>query len=227
MQMKSTDQLVPAHVMLSDYLCFAVYSANLAFGKVYQPILEKHGLTYTQYITIIALWEEDNQTVSGLGEKLFLKSNTLTPILKKLEVMGYLERQRDPEDERQVRVSIKHGWRPASIKPASCRLQGFRCFLARSALLRIRGAQFGLQIFASQWFTTSLAHGADTGIVATHEMRIAHRNVLRSGKLCALWRVERTIKAVKWRASGRWHITDTKVQICERRQRPIKQRSPS
>jgi DNA-binding MarR family transcriptional regulator len=106
MQMKSTDQLVPAHVMLSDYLCFAVYSANLAFGKVYQPILEKHGLTYTQYITIIALWEEDNQTVSGLGEKLFLKSNTLTPILKKLEVMGYLERQRDPEDERQVRVSL-------------------------------------------------------------------------------------------------------------------------
>jgi DNA-binding MarR family transcriptional regulator len=104
--MKSTDQLVPAHVMLSDYLCFAVYSANLAFGKVYQPILEKHGLTYTQYITIIALWEEDNQTVSGLGEKLFLESNTLTPILKKLEAMGYLHRERDSADERQVLVGL-------------------------------------------------------------------------------------------------------------------------
>jgi DNA-binding MarR family transcriptional regulator len=106
MQMKSTVQPTAATLPLSDYLCFAVYSANLAFGKAYKPILEELGLTYTQYITIIALWEEDNQTVSGLGEKLFLESNTLTPILKKLEVMGYLERGRDPEDERQVRVSL-------------------------------------------------------------------------------------------------------------------------
>jgi DNA-binding MarR family transcriptional regulator len=106
MQMKSTDQAAPANVMLSDFLCFAVYSANLAFGKAYKSILEELGLTYTQYITVLALWEEDNQTVSGLGEKLFLESNTLTPILKKLEAMGYLERRRDPEDERQVRVSL-------------------------------------------------------------------------------------------------------------------------
>ncbi|KVV08401.1 MarR family winged helix-turn-helix transcriptional regulator [Burkholderia ubonensis] len=91
---------------LSDFLCFAVYSANLAFGKAYKPILEELGLTYTQYITIIALWEEDNQTVGSLGEKLFLESNTLTPILKKLEAMGYLQRQRDPADERHVLVSL-------------------------------------------------------------------------------------------------------------------------
>jgi DNA-binding MarR family transcriptional regulator len=104
--MKTTNQAPAAAVPLSDFLCFAVYSANLAFGKAYKPILEELGLTYTQYVTIIALWEEDNQTVSGLGEKLFLESNTLTPMLKKLEAMGYLERQRDPEDERQVRVSL-------------------------------------------------------------------------------------------------------------------------
>ncbi|MGB9990316.1 MarR family winged helix-turn-helix transcriptional regulator [Pseudoduganella rhizocola] len=91
---------------LADFLCFAVYSANLAFGKAYKPFLDELGLTYTQYITVIALWEEDNQTVSSLGEKLFLESNTLTPILKKLESSGYLRRQRDPEDERQVRVSL-------------------------------------------------------------------------------------------------------------------------
>ena len=111
--MKSTDQPAAAAIVpLSDYLCFAVYSANLAFGKAYKPILDELGLTYTQYITIIALWETDNQTVSGLGEKLFLESNTLTPILKKLEAMGYLERQRDPEDERQVRISLtKNGRR--------------------------------------------------------------------------------------------------------------------
>ncbi len=91
---------------LADFLCFAIYSANLAYGKAYKPILEELGLTYTQYIAIVALWEEDNQTVSSLGEKLFLESNTLTPILKKLEGMGYLRRQRDPADERQVRVSL-------------------------------------------------------------------------------------------------------------------------
>jgi MarR family transcriptional regulator, organic hydroperoxide resistance regulator len=91
---------------LAQYLCFTVYSANLALGKAYKPLLDQLGLTYTQYITIIALWEENNQTVSGLGEKLFLESNTLTPILKKLEAMGYLTRQRDPADERQVRVSL-------------------------------------------------------------------------------------------------------------------------
>lgn len=96
----------PTTPQLSDFLCFAVYSANLAFGKAYKPILDKLGLTYTQYIAIIALWEEDNQTVSGLGEKLFLESNTLTPILKKLESSGFITRHRDPADERQVRVSL-------------------------------------------------------------------------------------------------------------------------
>jgi DNA-binding MarR family transcriptional regulator len=105
--MKSTDKTtIPEDPKLSDYLCFAVYSANLAFGKAYKPLLEKLGLTYTQYITIVALWEQDDQTVGSLGEKLFLESNTLTPILKKLEAMGYVERQRDPADERQVRISV-------------------------------------------------------------------------------------------------------------------------
>ena len=96
----------PKSPKLADFLCFAIYSANLAFGKAYRPILDELGLTYTQYIAIIALWEEDNQTVSSLGEKLFLESNTLTPILKKLEGMGYLRRQRSAADERQVLVSL-------------------------------------------------------------------------------------------------------------------------
>jgi MarR family transcriptional regulator, organic hydroperoxide resistance regulator len=91
---------------LSNFLCFAVYSANLAFGRAYKPILDAVGLTYTQYIAMVALSEEDEQTVSVLGEKLFLESNTLTPILKKLEQTGYIQRRRDPTDERQVRVSL-------------------------------------------------------------------------------------------------------------------------
>ena len=97
---------------LGDFLCFAIYSANLAFGRAYRPILEALGLTsYTQFIAIVALWEEDNQSVGALGEKLFLESNTLTPILKKLEALGYLCRQRDPSDERQVLVSLTRSGR--------------------------------------------------------------------------------------------------------------------
>jgi MarR family transcriptional regulator, organic hydroperoxide resistance regulator len=91
---------------LADFLCFAIYSANLAFGRAYRPILEEFGLTYTQYIALIVLWEEGSQSVSALGEKMFLESNTLTPILKKLEAMGFVQRQRDPADERQVLVSL-------------------------------------------------------------------------------------------------------------------------
>jgi DNA-binding MarR family transcriptional regulator len=107
--MKSAARIQPGDPgvkKLSEYLCFAIYSTNLALGRAYKPILEELGLTYTQYIAIIALWEEDDQTVTSLGEKLFLESNTLTPILKKLETMGYVRRRRDPADERQVRIGL-------------------------------------------------------------------------------------------------------------------------
>jgi DNA-binding MarR family transcriptional regulator len=96
---------------LGDFLCFAIYSANLAFGRAYRKGLEDLGLTYPQWIAIVALWEQDGQTVSELGEKMFLESNTLTPVLKKLEAMGYLRRQRDPADERQVRISLTEAGR--------------------------------------------------------------------------------------------------------------------
>lgn len=92
---------------LDEFLCFAVYSANLAFGRVYRPILDKLGLTYTQYVTLVAMGEEDEDPrVGDLGARLFLESNTLTPILKKLEQLGLVERRRDPADERQVRVKL-------------------------------------------------------------------------------------------------------------------------
>ena len=103
---------------LGDFLCFAVYSANLAYGRAYKPILEELGLTYTQWIAIVALWEQDEQTVGGLGEKLFLESNTLTPILKKLEALGYVARRRDPADERQVIVTLTEAGRALREKGA-------------------------------------------------------------------------------------------------------------
>ncbi|WP_394830309.1 MarR family transcriptional regulator [Pendulispora rubella] len=104
--MSPVDPKDPKSPKLADFLCFAIYSTNLAYGRAYKPILEKLGLTYPQYIAIVSLWENDGQTVSELGEKLFLESNTLTPILKKLEGMGYLRRQRDPADERHVIVTL-------------------------------------------------------------------------------------------------------------------------
>lgn len=91
---------------LDDFLCFAIYSTNLAVNRVYKPLLDELGLTYPQYIVLIALYDEDNQTVGGLGEKLFLDSSTLTPLLKRMEAMGHVTRQRDPQDERQVRVRL-------------------------------------------------------------------------------------------------------------------------
>jgi DNA-binding MarR family transcriptional regulator len=131
---------------LVDFLCFAVYSANLTFGKAYKPILEQLGLTYTQYITIVALSEEDNQTVTGLGEKLFLESNTVTPMLKKLENMGYVYRQREAADERQVRVGLTNEGRILREKAIilskglfdSCGLTQGEFAATREAVLELR-----------------------------------------------------------------------------------------
>jgi DNA-binding MarR family transcriptional regulator len=89
-----------------DLVCFAVYSAGHAFNRVYKPILDELGLTYPQYLVMVSLWDKDDQTVGELGELLFLESSTLTPLLKRLETVGYLTRSRDPSDERQVRIRL-------------------------------------------------------------------------------------------------------------------------
>ena len=120
--MTPKSQKTQSNRKLADFLCFAIYSANLAFGRAYRPILEQLGLTYPQYVALIALWEEDGQTVGSLGEKLFLDSNTLTPLLKKLEAMGYVRRQRNAEDERQVVVSLTDAGRRLREKGLSMNL---------------------------------------------------------------------------------------------------------
>jgi MarR family transcriptional regulator, organic hydroperoxide resistance regulator len=101
----------PAHApetppKLDDFLCFAIYSTNLAVNRLNKPVLDELGLTYLQYIVLVMLYEHDDQTVGSLGDKLFLDSSTLTPLLKRLETMGHLTRQRDSEDERVVRVRM-------------------------------------------------------------------------------------------------------------------------
>lgn len=89
-----------------DMLCFALYSAAHAMQQAYTPLLEPLGLTYPQYLAMTALWGEDEQTVGALGKVLHLESNTLTPLIKRLEAQGLVERVRDAEDERRVLVRL-------------------------------------------------------------------------------------------------------------------------
>lgn len=91
---------------LDNQLCFAVYSTGLAFNRLYKPVLDALQLTYPQYLVMMVLWETDGQTVGELGERLFLESSTLTPLLKRLEATGYISRQRNPDDERQVQIRL-------------------------------------------------------------------------------------------------------------------------
>lgn len=103
---------------LDDQLCFALYSAGLALTKVYRPILEALDLTYPQYLAMMALWERDDITVNALGDQLRLDSGTLTPLLKRLEGRGLLQRRRDPEDERRVRVVLTEAGRALGAQAA-------------------------------------------------------------------------------------------------------------
>lgn len=97
---------VKLSLKLDDQLCFALYSATNALKKVYRPALTRLGLTYPQYLVMMVLWEKDSQMVSEIGERLFLDSATLTPLLKRMEGMGLIERARSKDDERQVLVSL-------------------------------------------------------------------------------------------------------------------------
>lgn len=91
---------------LGNQLCFAVYAAAHALNKTYKPLLEPLDLTYPQYLVMLVLWEGDGLTVKDIGERLFLDSGTLTPLLKRLETAGRLRRTRDSADERQVRITL-------------------------------------------------------------------------------------------------------------------------
>ncbi|WDS34841.1 MarR family transcriptional regulator [Pseudoxanthomonas sp.] len=94
----------PLH--LDNQVCFALYSANLALTRAYRGLLAELGLTYPQYLVMLVLWQQDGQTVSAIGEKLFLDSATLTPLLKRLQTAGLVTRTRAVQDERQVVIAL-------------------------------------------------------------------------------------------------------------------------
>ena len=93
-------------VLLEDQLCFALYAASRALTARYRPQLEEIGLTYPQYLVMMVLWEEDNQTVGQLGTRLNLDSGTLSPLLKRLTAAGLVTRHRRVEDERSVAIAL-------------------------------------------------------------------------------------------------------------------------
>ena len=95
-----------AMLLLDNQLCFALYSTSLAMTRVYKPLLDALGLTYPQYLAMLVLWEKDGLMVSELGERLYLDSGTLTPLLKRLESSGLIARIRDVEDERRVHITL-------------------------------------------------------------------------------------------------------------------------
>ncbi|MDD7762715.1 MAG: MarR family transcriptional regulator [Selenomonadales bacterium] len=93
-------------LLLENQLCFPLYACARKIVAAYNPFLKELGLTYPQYITMMVLWENNKVAMRDLGKRLYLDSGTLTPVLKKLEAMGYLKRYRNPEDERILMVSI-------------------------------------------------------------------------------------------------------------------------
>jgi DNA-binding MarR family transcriptional regulator len=97
---------LPTTPALDDQLCFALYSTSLAMMRVYRGLLPKLGLTYPQYLVMMVLWEQDQLTVSDIGERLFLDSATLTPLLKRMEAQGLVQRARARSDERQVIITL-------------------------------------------------------------------------------------------------------------------------
>lgn len=96
---------------IDQMLCFAVYATGHAFTRFYKPRLDALDLTYPQYLVFLVLWEQDDITVKALGEKLFLDSGTITPLIKRLEARGLVARQRDTVDERQVRITLTEAGR--------------------------------------------------------------------------------------------------------------------
>lgn len=91
---------------LDSQLCFSLYATSMAVNRTYKPLLDRLGITYPQYLVLLALWQEDGRTVGAIAARLGLESSTVTPLVKRLEVARLVTRTRDPEDERQVRVRL-------------------------------------------------------------------------------------------------------------------------
>jgi DNA-binding MarR family transcriptional regulator len=145
----------PAWQQLDHQLCFALYSASLAMTKLYKPLLQPLGLTYPQYLAMLVLWERDGIVVSELGQRLMLDSGTLTPLLKRMEAAGLVQRLRDSADERRVLLRLTPAGRALKARAATvpqqvacaagCRLDELTALTARLKALRDQLAAASVQ----------------------------------------------------------------------------------
>lgn len=130
----------PPQLLLDNQLCFALYRASRAVQRGYAPHLAELGLTYPQYLTMLVLWEADAPiTVGALGERLRLDSGTLTPLLKRLEEAGLVERRRDADDERRVNIALTSAGRDLRDRARDVPAKVFACnglTIAESIALR-------------------------------------------------------------------------------------------
>lgn len=108
----------PASLPLDQHLCFALYGASMAIGRLYKPILDEWGITYPQYLLLSALWEKDGQLIGALAERLALEPSTITPLVTRLAASGFVERERDPSNGRQVIVRLREQGRALQERSA-------------------------------------------------------------------------------------------------------------
>ena len=117
-------------LQLDNQVCFALYSTSLAMTRVYKPLLEALNLTYPQYLVMLVLWEEDGLMISKLGDRLFLDSGTLTPLLKRMQAAGLITRIRAADDERRVHIALTAKGRALKTQAAAipaCILSASQC----------------------------------------------------------------------------------------------------
>ena len=141
-----------AMLRLDNQLCFALYSASLAMTRLYKPLLDELGLTYPQYLAMLVLWQQDGLMVSELGERLFLDSGTLTPLLKRLEAAGLITRLRAVQDERRVHITLTAAGRQLKAQAAKipdCILSATECSLPELMALTSRVQDLRQRLLAS------------------------------------------------------------------------------
>jgi DNA-binding MarR family transcriptional regulator len=126
-------------LLLENQLCFSLYSTSLAMTALYKPLLDKLGLTYTQYLIMLVLWEKDGLKLSEIGAQLGQKSGALTPVIKRLTTDGLISRERCPNDDRQLSISLTHkGWhlKDQALQVNSCMVAN--CMTDRETLINLK-----------------------------------------------------------------------------------------
>ena len=117
-------------IPLDEQLCYTFYATSMAINRAYKPLLDQLGITYPQYLVLSALWEEDGRTITAIADRLSLEPSTITPLVKRLELAALVDRRRNPEDERQVQVTLTGKGR--GLQSDSCCLN--KALLERSGM---------------------------------------------------------------------------------------------